>query len=348
MIEIIVIIGVQFILWVVGYFIYQKDVKEQKANPEPFFVSKTHQSRFSRLFFNIGVAFAKNEIEVEDIRMINRFCFFLVFIYLDNFFYEIYTGHYASALIFVLLIVNINITGFFILRFNKKVLTFFFVFTCLQIFFNAKNGSSDWLTNLYYIPTVMALFFIFDAKKDKKYILIIIITVILGSILAMILNYYGIQRNVKNDNITYGRFKDITNVTVLIILCIYFIHKKQQKILALYESKNKKDQEISRLESKVNSAFEEVVELAKTNAPEFLTRFQEVYPKFSEELLKIQPNLTQNDLRTLAYMKLNFSTKDIAIYTFSTVDAIKKRKSRIRKSLNIDDINTLYSILSTL
>ena len=99
---------------------------------------------------------------------------------------------------------------------------------------------------------------------------------------------------------------------------------------------------ISDLEQKVNVAYDEVVQLAKNNDPAFFGKFREVYPEFCDKLLKINPGLVNSELKFCALLFLNFSTKEIATYTFVQPRAVRIRKIRIRKKLNIpsdQDIN---------
>ena len=129
----------------------------------------------------------------------------------------------------------------------------------------------------------------------------------------------------------------ILGVLVLLILSflaikIYKNQKDKKKALNLIEEK---EQENHELKQKLNEAFEEVVKLAKENSPEFLTRFQEVYPDFYEKLINITPKLLNTELKLCAMLFLGFSTKDIAEYTFVTIKAAQHRKFRLRKKLSI-------------
>lgn len=127
-------------------------------------------------------------------------------------------------------------------------------------------------------------------------------------------------------------------LTVIHIARMRFKRKNEEKKQILTE----KESEISKLESKVNSAFEEVSILAQNNSPNFITRFQEVYPEFCEKLIKLDPEMQTSEIIFCAYLRLNFSTKEIANYTFVTPKTVQMRKYRLRKKLNIPsdhDIN---------
>ena len=61
-----------------------------------------------------------------------------------------------------------------------------------------------------------------------------------------------------------------------------------------------------------------------------------------ENLKEIYPEISSDDIRFCALLKLNFSTKDIAEYTFVTVRSVQTRKSRLRKKFNITSDEDIY------
>ncbi|CAI8815474.1 hypothetical protein [Chryseobacterium sp. IT-36CA2] len=124
--------------------------------------------------------------------------------------------------------------------------------------------------------------------------------------------------------------------TAIIILFIYKKIKNQNQILHI------KEKETHKLNQKLNFAFEEVIMLAKENDPQFLARFQEVYPEFTPKLLKIEPQLLNSELKFCALLFLNFSTKEIANYSFVQPQSIQARKNKLRKRLNIPSDEDIY------
>ncbi|ULT23681.1 hypothetical protein KUH03_31670 [Sphingobacterium sp. E70] len=81
--------------------------------------------------------------------------------------------------------------------------------------------------------------------------------------------------------------------------------------------------------------FNNLIALAKNNNAEFLALFNEIYPEFVASLKTINPRIRSSELEFCAMTFLNFSTKNIAQYTFVTVRAVQVRKNRLRKKLNI-------------
>ncbi len=138
----------------------------------------------------------------------------------------------------------------------------------------------------------------------------------------------------------------ISFLTILLLYMLVSYRKKKKRLKEkIWETQqiisekeqmiDQKTEETIQLKQKVNKSFEEVVLLAKENHPEFTTRFSEIYPEFYEKLKRIDPKLLKTEIKFCALLYLNFSTKDIAEYTFVTVKAVQHSKFRLRKKLNI-------------
>lgn len=111
---------------------------------------------------------------------------------------------------------------------------------------------------------------------------------------------------------------------------IYFSWKrKHTKVIV------KNEEETSQLKMKLNESFDEVEQLAKSNSPLFFTRFREVYPELIQNITDKHPELSVSDLTLCAYVFLNYSSKDIASFTFVQHRSIQTRKSRLRKKLGL-------------
>jgi tetratricopeptide (TPR) repeat protein len=80
---------------------------------------------------------------------------------------------------------------------------------------------------------------------------------------------------------------------------------------------------------------------------EFSTRFQEVHADFYDSLIKKYPDLTQNELKLCAYLRLNMSTKDISELTGQSRIALENARYRLRKKFNItnSEVNLVTFLL---
>jgi len=131
---------------------------------------------------------------------------------------------------------------------------------------------------------------------------------------------------------------------------LYFVRKayvkKQKKKDELIKCKNelieKKDElieiqskETHILKKKVNNAFPQLINLAKTNDPFFITRFKEVYPEFCEKLLSQYPNLKDSELKISAFLRLNLTNKEIGQYENISLRSVETRKYRLKKKFGL-------------
>lgn len=73
---------------------------------------------------------------------------------------------------------------------------------------------------------------------------------------------------------------------------------------------------------------------------EFEQRFKEVHSNFAKNLSQEHPNLTANDLKLCAFLKMNMNTKDIASLTHQPQNTIEVARKRLRKKLQIEDSST--------
>jgi hypothetical protein len=85
------------------------------------------------------------------------------------------------------------------------------------------------------------------------------------------------------------------------------------------------------------------------NWAEFEVRFTHVHEEFYKKLNSRFPDLSPNEKKLCAFLKLNMSTKDIAAITHQSVHSINVARTRMRKKLGIDQTEeNLVNFLSSL
>ncbi len=85
----------------------------------------------------------------------------------------------------------------------------------------------------------------------------------------------------------------------------------------------------------------------KNQWEEFFWYFSQVYSQFYEKLEKEFPNLTLNEKRLCALLKMNMTTKDMAAITNLNFKSIEVARTRLRKKLNLTNSNlTLQEFFS--
>jgi hypothetical protein len=68
---------------------------------------------------------------------------------------------------------------------------------------------------------------------------------------------------------------------------------------------------------------------------EFEIRFNQIHFDFFDRLNKIAPDLSANDKKLCAFLKLKMSTKDISSITGQSISSIETARTRLRKKLQI-------------
>ncbi|MDN3693739.1 hypothetical protein QWZ06_16270 [Chryseobacterium tructae] len=135
------------------------------------------------------------------------------------------------------------------------------------------------------------------------------------------------------------------SITALTVSGIYV--KKTIQSQRLKKKALKEETEELKTHVKVKM-LKEVTELARKNDSSFLMKFKELYPDFISTLLKINPDLENSELAFCAMLKLHFSSKEIADYTFVQHRSVQQKKYRIRKRLNIPGEEDIYDFFDTI
>jgi tetratricopeptide (TPR) repeat protein/DNA-binding CsgD family transcriptional regulator len=97
----------------------------------------------------------------------------------------------------------------------------------------------------------------------------------------------------------------------------------------------------------VNEILSEIEFDSNTDAwKEFEISFQRVHVDFYKKLGENYPDLSSNELRLCAYLKLNLGTKDIAAITYQSTNSIDVARHRLRNKLGLKKEESLAAFLS--
>ncbi|HEU4495553.1 MAG TPA: hypothetical protein VFR70_00720 [Flavobacterium sp.] len=127
---------------------------------------------------------------------------------------------------------------------------------------------------------------------------------------------------------------------IIILLYIYKKNKAQHKHSIVSQEDIKKEDDVQNTEDAI--CLRELVRLAALDDPLFLPSFKSAYPDFYAKLDAISPSLITAEHKLCAFLKLDFSTKEIAQIANLSVRSVQAKKYRLRKKLGIpqeDDIN---------
>ena len=161
----------------------------------------------------------------------------------------------------------------------------------------------------------------------------------------------------KEETKHFSKYYYIIIFSILSLGIIFIYYWKKSKKNKFIDDKNnyeildlKNDYEV--VNSNTNSkdalpidAILELKSIAEKDNKLFLERFKDVFSDHINKLTSTYPELTLSDLEILAYFRLNYTAKDIARFTNSSVRSIESKKYRVRKKLNLDSEQDLYSWL---
>ena len=196
-----------------------------------------------------------------------------------------------------------------------------------------------------------------DMKHRKqKMTLLFVALVLLLSILVMVLSLNRKKIMLKNKDIQLEneqlikdsmakeldlRNREMTAKTLVQVQRQEWVNEMIQKLKAASDDKKA-------LSANVREIIRNLEQYKNVSNPDdFDYYFTKTNPDFYDKLRADFPNLTSNELRLCAYLKMNLNTKDIAAICNITPESARVARSRLRKSLNLVDSNIdLTSFLS--
>jgi len=151
-----------------------------------------------------------------------------------------------------------------------------------------------------------------------------------------------LEKEQLNQELTYKNKELATNM-------MYLLEKNE----FIGSITTKMDEIRSRSKKENQSLIQEIIMELKRNSSskiweEFELRFKEVHSEFYNELHQRFPDLTQNEVRLSAFLRLGMSTKEISAITHQSVKSINVARFRLRKKIGIERDENLLSFLSQL
>lgn len=291
------------------------------------------------------------------INLLNRYLFFLFCIFI---FFSLFTKAFLKDTLMALFLVSVSLVFLLIrgikkTKYSRKFLTVIVFFIIIQLTFyvsffhvyNYKNAGDEY----FYFTLLLSIPFFFDYKTQIKtvYFLAFIIALNFVTVEYFDLDFIPRRKLLTHEDLKVLKLANIILSIVVFFINISFIAKKSRLIGILVRNVNSKNAYIGDLEKSNNelsrqvtliqdlaqNRVEEIIELAEKKSPLFLEKFQLFFPDFIPALLSINPDLISSELYMCVLIKLEFSTKKIAICTDSTVKSVESKKYRIKKKLNI-------------
>ena len=188
------------------------------------------------------------------------------------------------------------------------------------------------------------------AKKERTIVIYILIAVLLLTISIILLLLYRNQRVKGKQSILEQESLALQNENLEL--------KNKQLEQDLEYKKKEMDMQLMYLLQKkdfVSSIIDQVLEVKEQDpihmksviknlkndmedsvSNEFKLLFQELHQDFYTNLYSKHPDLTPNEKKLCAFIRLNMSSKDISSITFQSVKSIEIARSRLRARMNLD------------
>jgi tetratricopeptide (TPR) repeat protein/DNA-binding CsgD family transcriptional regulator len=151
-----------------------------------------------------------------------------------------------------------------------------------------------------------------------------------------------LEKAALDQEVDYKR-KELTSKMIYVLEKNEFIVSMGKKLMDLKpdltaENQVKLQQLINELKSNSSSKIWD----------EFEIRFKEVHSAFYENLNRLYPDLSPNEIKICAFLRLNMTTKEISAITHQSIKSINVARFRLRKKLDIETEENLVSFLRQL
>ncbi len=175
--------------------------------------------------------------------------------------------------------------------------------------------------------------------------------ILLGSLLVLsLIGFYGIRQKLKRNKLEKERV-DAELAFKKKELTTHALHlAKKNEVL---ESLKQKAQDLKDREAPKNG-YQQLIHTINfdlqddNNWENFARYFEEVHKDFNSNVKAKYPDVTSNELRLLALLKMNLSSKEIANILNISPEGIKKARYRLRKKLDITTEDSLQDLVLSL
>eukprot|EP01133_Synstelium_polycarpum_P014620 gene14620-17293_t len=138
--------------------------------------------------------------------------------------------------------------------------------------------------------------------------------------------------------------KELTSHTLNLIQNNQLLEELREKLQKLVkEDKRDQKKQLQQMVQQITQSFNN-----DQHWKEFANIFEQVHQSFYDNLKKYSEELTANDRRLLALLKMNLASRDIALLLGISPDSLRIARYRLRKKLNIPTGENLSSFIQTI
>lgn len=199
-------------------------------------------------------------------------------------------------------------------------------------------------------------------ENNRKVNLIISIAVVVVVILLIVMFMLTISRQrlklrenttiaEKNEQLQQAQLeqlelksKELTTHTLQVIQHNHFLESLRLKLDEMIkEDKRDQKKQLQQLVRQINQNINH-----DQQWKDFTTVFEQLHQSFFDNLKSYCDDLTVNDIRLIALLKMNMSSKDMAVIFGISQDSLRVARYRLRKKLNIGQGDNLSSFIQTI
>lgn len=199
-------------------------------------------------------------------------------------------------------------------------------------------------------------------ENNRKLNLIISIAVVVVVILLIVMFILTISRQrlklrentaiaEKNEQLQQAQLeqlelksKELTTHTLQVIQHNHFLESLRLKLDEMIkEDKRDQKKQLQQLVRQINQNINH-----DQQWKDFTTVFEQLHQSFFDSLKAYCDDLTVNDIRLIALLKMNMSSKDMAVIFGISQDSLRVARYRLRKKLNIGQGDNLSSFIQTI
>lgn len=216
---------------------------------------------------------------------------------------------------------------------------------------------------LFYLPLISAISIFFSWKSHRLFIIFLILFILSNIYLSAMSNFELVERNERYISIRHTLM--VLNITCVLLLSALNSYFFQQKLEDYYFTLNRNlyqtgqienlNNELERLKKILNKdvfseeTIKDLINSMQLNDVIFIEKFESIFPDYFDKLHKHSESpLSVSDIKMSAMLKLGFTTKQIAIYTNSSIKSVEGKIYRLRKKLKISSDSESKTWFTTL
>ncbi|PRD48197.1 diguanylate cyclase [Sphingobacterium haloxyli] len=290
-----------------------------------------------------------DKLQAVRVRLMNQYAFLISLIFITDAFRNLCFGRHVNfSILFTVGCALFLLSWYTRVYFSTKIAASTLVGATLMVFYFCSTAGFHNGIAPYYFAILFAALFIFNEKNSLYNIFVFLWIFVLFYIVQLFhLEWFD---GVEESQVYLHKNQQTTFVQAVLLLAVngYFIMQKNKKIQNLYHQalrggmglSNDRYSEQPKSATLTSPAY--VVKLAKDDDMAFLPMFKQVFPDFYEKLREKNPEMTREEFKFCALLKLGFTTKDIANYNHMAVRSVQTKKSRLRKSFSIPPDEDIY------